>query len=290
MRRIDRPDLDTAAAAVPWTGLPDDLWERGRSARIGRRFVGDVAGVLADILAADARTAADAAVTAVNGERFVAAREALRFLSARVDELEARLDPLRLEAAEWPQPRPDPSEWAHVVGGWIDPPGPPSTVVVGDVGDGTLFDALAGSGRRVVGVEPRGPSAWRALGRSTDAGGPPVDIVFDELSRHLGALADRSADGVVLMGCADRADLAAKVRLLAEAVRVTRSGGTVVVLALDQEEWDEALSPTARDLAPGRPLHPTTWSWLLERHGVPGAVWHRPESGTLHAVVARVDR
>jgi hypothetical protein len=79
LRRVDQPDVDSAAMAPPWSGLPDDLWERGRSARIGQRFVGDVAGVLADILAADARTAADAAVTAVNGDRFVATWDALRF-------------------------------------------------------------------------------------------------------------------------------------------------------------------------------------------------------------------
>ena len=62
MGRIEHADLDLGDRRGPWRGLPDDLWERGHSARIGQRFVGDVAGVLADILAADARTVADAAV------------------------------------------------------------------------------------------------------------------------------------------------------------------------------------------------------------------------------------
>ncbi|MGH9078640.1 MAG: hypothetical protein ACRDYE_00930, partial [Acidimicrobiales bacterium] len=47
MRRIAHPESD--ATAPRWPGLPDDLWERGRSARIGRRFVGDVAGVMAEL-------------------------------------------------------------------------------------------------------------------------------------------------------------------------------------------------------------------------------------------------
>ncbi len=89
MRRIARPE--TGSATAPWNGLPDDLWDRGRSARIGRRFVGDVARVLADLLAADARTAAAAAAAGVN----VATWDALRYLAARVGLLEARLDPAR---------------------------------------------------------------------------------------------------------------------------------------------------------------------------------------------------
>ena len=62
MRRIVHPDAVSTTGADPWPGLPDDLWMRGRSARIGQRFVGDVAGVLADLLATDARTVASAAV------------------------------------------------------------------------------------------------------------------------------------------------------------------------------------------------------------------------------------
>ena len=93
MRRLEHPDHESSAGALPWPGLPDDLWERGRSARIGHRFAGDVATVLADILAADARAAADAAVSSLSGDRFEAAFHALRYLAARVEALEARIDP-----------------------------------------------------------------------------------------------------------------------------------------------------------------------------------------------------
>jgi hypothetical protein len=214
LRRVAQPDVDSAAAAAPWPGLPDDLWERGRSARIGQRFAGDVAGVLADILAADARMAADAAVTAVNGDRFVATWDALRFLAARVELLESRTDPLGLEAAEWPGPDPDPSEWVEEVAGWLgqvtDVAFP---VIVGEAGRGSLVEAVHRSGRAVIGVEPRGREAWQVLDTARSVDDPAVSVIFDEVEASLRRMSADSAAGVVLVGCVDRLDLPAQVRL-----------------------------------------------------------------------------
>ncbi len=290
MRRIVRPDVDSAAGAAPWKGLPDDLWDRGRSARIGQRFVGDVAGVLAEILAADSRAAADAAVQGVAGDRFTAAWDALRYLAARVDRLEARVDPLGLETAEWPLPVPDPSEWAGQLNGWLGASDGERPVVVGESGDGELVDALRAAGRRVRGVEPRGASAWRSItGSGVGRGGGAADIELAEVADVLRMIPDKGAAGVVLLGCVDRLDLAGKLELLDQSVRVVEPGGAIAVLATDQAAWSEGLSIPARDLAPGRPLQPETWAFLLHRSGAPGAVWHRSSSGTVHAVVARLE-
>jgi hypothetical protein len=288
MRRIEHPDLESSAGAAPWPGLPDDLWQRGRSARIGQRFVGDVAGVLADLMAADARVAADAAVTAVNGDRFVATWDALRFLAARVEELEAGVDPLGLEAAEWPAPVPDPSEWVDAVAGWVDGPERGNPVVVGEAGDGSLLQALGRTGRPVVGVEPRGEVAWGLLTAGGSPGGPTADVVFDEVGAYLRRIPEQCASGVVLVGCVDRLDLVGKVGLLEQSVRVTQPGGTIVILATDQVVWDQELAAPTRDLAPGRPLHPETWSILLHRAGGFDVQWHRATTGPLHALVARL--
>ncbi len=290
MRRIEHPDLESSAGAAPWPGLPDDLWQRGRSARIGQRFVGDVAGVLADLLAADARVAADAAVTAVNGDRFVATWDALRFLAARVEQLEAGVDPLGLEAAEWPAPVPDPGEWVAAVDGWMSGPDPLNPVLVGEVGTGSLLRALVHAGRSVVGVEPRGEVAWDLLNAAGSPGDTSADIVFDEVGAHLRGMAHHSVAGVVLVGCVDRLDLAGKLGLVEQAVRVTTPGGTIVILATDQSVWDQDLAAPARDLAPGRPLHPETWSILLRRAGALDVQWHRATTGPLHALVARWPR
>jgi hypothetical protein len=283
MGRIEHADLNSAGGVAPWRGLPDDLWQRGHSARIGQRFVGDVAGVLADILASDARSVADAAVSSVN----VAVWDALRHLVARVEILEARTDPLGLETAEWPLPVPDPSEWVGVIGTWLGSADRGDLVVVGEVGDGALVSAAGANGRQVVGVEPRGATAWGTL--TSPEEGPRVDIVLGEVVTHLRTLPDDGAAAVVLVGCVDRVDLAAKVELLDHSLRVVRAGGTVVVLTTDPSLWDEALEVPTCDLLPGRPLHPETWCWLLERAGH-HAVWHPPASGTLHAVVATVER
>jgi hypothetical protein len=281
MRRISRPE--TGSSVAPWNGLPDDLWERGRSALIGRRFAGDVTRVLADLLAADARTAAAAAAAGVN----VATWDALRYLAARVDLLEARLDPARLEAAELPTKAPDPADWVGVIGSWLGPPDPGFPVVVGESGDGTLVGAVQAAGHRVLAVEPKGESAWASLTLPAAGEGPPTEVVLGEVLDHLGTIPDHSCAGVVLAGCVDRVDLAAKVGLLGEALRVIRAADPVVILTVDQSAWDQGLSHPARDLAPGRPLHPETWSLLLRRSGAVGATWHRPASGTVHAVVAR---
>ena len=289
LRRVDEPNHASAAEAEPWRGLPADLWDRGRSAKIGERFVGDVASVLAELLAADSRAVADAAVGAVNGDRFVATWDALRYLSARVEALEARIDPVAAETTELALPVPDLREWAERVVGWCAPVGERRTVVAGELCDGTVVDALARAGPMVRGVDPDGPRIWEAFA-AAGSGPDPIDLVLEEVGDHLTSLRSGSVAGVVLAGCVDRLDLAEKVVLLREAVRVTASGGSVVVLASDQEAWDRALAPPARDLLPGRPFHPETWMLLLERAGARAVEWHRPERGSVHAVVAEVER
>jgi len=287
MRRITAPPAVPTPGAAPWKGLPEDLWNRGRSARIGQRFVGDVARVLADTLAADARAASSEVVGGLN----VATWDALRYLAARVELLEARHNPARLEAAELATVPPALGEWTGQVDTWLGPPDP-MAVIVGESGDGTLLRALLGTGRRVRGVEPRGARVWSTLAepRSGAAGAPtpPPDVVLGEMSDYLGELPAGSAGGVVLVGCADHLDLDGKVGLVTQAVRAVRSGGRVVVFATDQRAWDEALPVTARDLLPGRPLHPETWLLLLGRLGVVDIEWHRPSSGTVHAVVGGI--
>jgi hypothetical protein len=298
LRRVDQPDIDSSAGAHPWRGLPDDLWDRGRSAQVGRRLVGEVATVMADLLAADARAAADAAVTAVNGDRFVATWDAFQYLAARVEALERRVDPLGLEAAEWPGPPPDQRAWADVVARWFTGPGAERSsegarandgeraVVVGESGDGTLARALQAAGRTVRAVDPRGAEMWKAFGD----GVAPVSVVLDHVEDHLRSLPDRTVSGVVLIGCVDRADLAGKLSLADEAIRVTASGGTVAVLTTDQHAWEASLPAPARDLASGRPFHPETWMLILARLGAVEPEWLRAPSGIVEAVVARVER
>ncbi len=291
MRRLDRPDHDSSAGSLPWPGLPDDLWERGRSARIGRRFVGDVTTVLAEILAADARAAADAAVSSLSGDRFEAAWHALHYLAARVEALEDRRDPAGVVATDLEVPPPDCSEWTEPLPSWLglgsEPP-PAGPLVVGEARDAALVEAAVRTRRQVVGVEPRGPVVWQAL---SSGDRPETTLVLDEMGSHLAGLPDGAAAGIVLAGCTDRVGLADKVALTRDALRVTVRGGRVVIFATDQAAWDGALAPQGRDLLPGRPLHPETWLLVLRRLGAGPVTWHRPAAGgSVHAIVAEVGR
>jgi hypothetical protein len=281
MRRLSERGEGTGAAGVPWEGLPDDLWERGRSARIGQRFVGDVAGVLASILAADARAAADAAMD----DRLVASWDALRYLAARLESLEARVDPVgdRLAGPQLPIPEPDVSVWLDAAAGWFESSDRTRPVIIGEAGRGDLMAALQASGHSVRGVEPRGQEVWAAFADVQIEDG----VVLGEVAEFLDTAETASAAGVVLVGAVDRLDLPAKLGLLADAVRVLAPGGTVVLLVTDQSAWDERLPTVARDLAPGRPLHPETWLYLLRRFGVLDPAWHRSEDGSVHALVGR---
>jgi hypothetical protein len=257
---------------------------RGRSARIGQRFVGDVAGVLADLLATDARTVASAAVAGAN----TATWDALRYLAARVQLLEARVDPAGVEVAELALDPPDVSEWLDAAPSWLPTSGTRGSVLVGESGDGVLMRALTQAGWKARGVEPRGGLAWRsleALGEAADDGAPAV--IFGEVIGHLRGVDAESCSGLVLTGCVDRADVAGNVALLTESLRVLQPHGTLIILTTDQEFWDGSRTPPQRDLSPGRPLHPETWLLLLGRVGMI-AEWHRPRTGVVHAIVARV--
>ena len=247
-----------------------------------------MASVLADLLAADARTAADAAVAAVNGDRFVATWDALRYLAARIEALEARADPVG-PTALLDLPVPELTEWASSVGSWCVPVGERSAIVVGELCDGSVLDALAETGRPVRGVDPRGASVWRAFGAARVGRSTP-DLVIDEVAVHLASLPGGSAAAAVLAGCVDRLDLPGKIDLLDQAVRVVEPGGSVVVLTSDRAAFDRSLAPTVLDLLPGRPFHPETWLLLFDRAEASETKWHRAERGSVHTVVARFDR
>ncbi|HEX7459648.1 MAG TPA: hypothetical protein VF279_03395 [Acidimicrobiales bacterium] len=272
-----------------WGGLPADLWERGRSTKASERVLGHVITIVAQDVTEYTDRAVDEgrqlSADAV-AELRATVRDAVRFLSARVERLESAVDPLGIEAAELDLPAVDGSAWVEAAAGWAagrsDLP-----VLIGELGDDGLLAALAGGGSMVEGVDPRGTVVW-AADAAFGVGSGQIDIALAEVVDHLASLPDASRGCVVLSGCVDRCDLARKVDLVDEARRVVAPGGTLVLLVTDQSAWDEALDPVVRDLLPGRPLHPETWRTVLAHRGVGGATWHRPVHGSVHAVVAGV--
>lgn len=291
MRRIaaGSPDM---ADVEPWRGLPDDIWDRGRGGKIARPLLAGVISQVADALAQDSREAAVGAFTKSNE----AIWDAFRYLEARVQRLERAADPLAVQAGELALPVYDLSEWADSVSTWTGAALGTGSVVVGELGESSVLEALVSSGVTVEGVDPRGQMVWEANARlgdgsgegSGEGSGDAVAIV-SEVTDRLGSLPSASQQAVVLSGCIDRQALNDKVDALDQAIRVVSPGGTLVLLVVDQVAWDGDLTPPVRDLLPGRPLHPETWLQILARRGLPGAQWHRPERGAVHAVVVRRD-
>ena len=290
MRRLTEPP-EAAGRPAGWGGLPADLWERGRSTKASERVLGDVVKIVAQ----DVTEYTDRAVdegrqlsTDAVAELRATVRDAVRFLSARVDRLESSVDPLGLQAAELDLPAVDGSAWVGAAAGWTagrsDLP-----VLMGELGDDGLLTALAGGRAKVEGVDPRGTVVW-AADAAFEVGSSRIVLAFAEVVDHLRALPDASRGCVVLAGCVDRSDLARKVDLVDEARRVVAPGGTLVLLVTDQTAWDAALDPVVRDLLPGRPLHPETWRTVLAHRGVADATWHRPSGGSVHAIVGEVRR
>jgi hypothetical protein len=290
VRRLAEP-AEAPGRPAGWSGLPTDLWERGRSTKASERVLGDVVKIVAQDLS-------EYTDRAVEEERQLSADavaelrqtvlDALRFLSARVERLESSVDPLGMQAGELVLPTFDGSAWVDAAAGWTaaraDLPS-----LMGELGDDALLSALAGGGALVEGVDPRGTVVW-AADAAFDVGSGRIDIAFAEVVDHLRSLPDASRGCIVLAGCIDRCDLARKVDLVDEARRVVASGGTLVLLVTDQAAWDASLDPVVRDLLPGRPLHPETWLAVLAHRGVAGPRWLRPPSGSVHAVVAEVGR
>jgi hypothetical protein len=286
MSRLNpQPPPALANAVPPWEGLPPDVWARGRSAQVGQRMVGDVLAAVADLLATDARAAATEAAGAqaqAYRQQFTSAWDALRYLAARLERLERRGD---VVADLFPDlardaPEAEVQAWADHLSDWFTPPDAGGSVIHGESGDGSLLRALRAVGYQVSGIEPRAERVWAG------AGDPAVAL--GEVTDRLAEVADGELAGVILSGCIDRLDTPGKLLLVELALSKTAPGATVAVLPTDQQAFADACPLTVSDLAPGRPLHPETWSAVFVRVGLADVRWHRPEGGGLtHAIVGR---
>jgi len=286
MSRLNpQPPPALANVVPPWEGLPPDVWARGRSAQVGQRMVGDVLAAVADLLATDARAAATEAAGAqaqAYRQQFTAAWDALRYLVARLERLERRVD---VVADLFPDlardvPEAEVGPWADHLSDWFTPPEAEGSVIHGESGDGSLLRALHAFGYEVSGIEPRAERVWAG------AGDPAVAL--GEVTDRLAEVTDGELAGVILSGCIDRLDTPGKLLLVELVLSKTAPGATVAVLPTDQQAFTAASPVTVSDLAPGRPLHPETWSAVFARVGLVDVRWHRPEGGALtHAIVGR---
>jgi hypothetical protein len=187
--------------------------------------------------------------------------EAFRFLSARVETLEARIaaEDRPVDGAAWLVPARELGSLTGPVAAHVVARTPGGVIVHADCGHGELLRALRAQGAAAHGVEPRGALALQAI----EHGG---SVTIAEASEHLASQAEGSMGGVVLSGVVDRLALHSLLPLLAQSRRVLQRGAPLVVIS-EQVAARESRDPPAQDLVDGRPLHEATWELLLQRAG-----------------------
>jgi hypothetical protein len=193
-------------------------------------------------------------------EGFAAVVEALRFVAARVEDLEGRRDRRNdpVDGLAWLVEPPATDEWTATAVEWIGAAEGP--VVVGECGSGALALALAEAGAVVRVAEPRGAVAW-------GAGEAGLDVHVGPVGELVGSCPSGSLGGIVLAGVVDRVPVDEQVGLLATATDRLAAGGALMIIGTRPAVVDERWGTVARDLVPGRPLHPETWEVLLARAG-----------------------
>jgi SAM-dependent methyltransferase len=183
----------------------------------------------------------------------------LRMLADRIEAIEARspvTDP-RLAALEVPVSSDlDLGPWRDLVVKVLSPA--PDRVLHAECGDGALVVALREAGVDAYGVDPR-----RDAARVADERGAEVRTMA--ALDHLRLVPVGALGGIVLSGCTERSAVGDLVELVEQAGRALVPGAPIVVVSRGPEA--EGADPIAADLAPGRPLHPETWAFLLGRAG-----------------------
>jgi hypothetical protein len=137
----------------------------------------------------------------------------------------------------------------------------PGRVLHADAGRGELVAGLVEAGVDAYGAEPSSEAAMLAAGRG-------LDVRNDAVIDHLRTVPSDGLGAIVLTGCVDRIARPVQLALAALAASKVAAGGVLIVIATEPEVWVRERPPVEVDLAPGRPLHPDTWCFLLEQAGL----------------------
>jgi hypothetical protein len=192
--------------------------------------------------------------------------EAFRFLSARVETLEERLNrqDRPIEGAAWLIPARELGEWVQPVVEHMVAAAPAGEVLHADCGEGQLLESLRRAGVPACGVEPRGGVALRALEEG-------YAVSMAEVEDDLAARRTGSLGGLVLSGVVDRLPLHSILLVLAEAHRVLALGAPIIVVASEPARAQAERDAVADEVLAPRTLHARTWELLLARANFAGA-------------------
>ena len=133
-------------------------------------------------------------------------------------------------------------------------------VLHADCGTGSLVDALIAAGVDAYGVDPSESAIESAVERG-------LDVRAESVLDHLDVVAEEALSGLVLSGSIQWLHPNQRHRLMTLAASRLAIEGVVVIHSATPESWTATTSHLVSDLAPGRPLHPDTWSHLFASLG-----------------------
>jgi SAM-dependent methyltransferase len=181
----------------------------------------------------------------------------VRLLGRRVETIEETLPGTSKRAREHFEAldaHDDRAEWGPVLAELFEHAS--GRVLVGECRAGALLQAIGSRGADAYGVEPR-PALV------DEAGLRGLEVRESEVVDHLRLVPPGALAGAVLVGCIDRVPLSAQLELLEQVIRVVRPAGIVAVVTDIPSPVADGKDRVVVDLAPGRPLHPSTWEHLL---------------------------
>jgi Methionine biosynthesis protein MetW len=132
-----------------------------------------------------------------------------------------------------------------------------------DCGSGELVAQLTLAGVDAYGTDPSGSLVEQPVS-------PGLDLQQADAFGHLRSVASRGLGGVMLSGFVDRLTPGDARRLAFLAGTRVAPAGPIVLVGTHPAIWLREASPLERDLSPGHPLHPETWSYLFADYGFTG--------------------
>lgn len=143
-------------------------------------------------------------------------------------------------------------------------------VLVAECGKGVVLSGLVSMGTDAYGVDTRA-TFLDICERER------LDVRNDTVLGHLKKVGTSALGGLVLFGIVDRAENTTKFAVLSEAARVVAPGGKLVIASASAELFAKAIPE--RDISPGHPWAPETWTRLLELSG-----WENCQTTSLGSV------
>ncbi len=133
-------------------------------------------------------------------------------------------------------------------------------VLQADCGNGSLVESLIAAGIDAYGVDADEAAIESALERG-------LDVRAEGVLDHLDVVAGEVLSGLVLTGSIQWLHPNERDRLVKLAASRLAIDGVLVLHSGTPESWLASNARLLTDLAPGRPLHAETWSFLLAEHG-----------------------